>query len=443
MMDSSQFTLNTQHFESLEPIETRSATCDTFRVKLYGKLHFLKRLKPVLASDIRYREALRKEFETGYRLEHPHLVRYVSVDDDSILMEYVDGETLTHRLANNPDYFKKRSNTDKFLRQFLDVISYLHSHQVLHLDLKPDNILLTRINNDLKLIDLGCCYTDTFTDTQGHTNGFAAPEQLNGEMADERTDIYAIGKILEQLPNRSIYNKVIGRCTENNPAKRYQSVEELQHDLSNCHPLRRYMVAAAVLLLVVSVGLFLILRPETTSNVVSRATTQSSIDTQISTKTIPQVPKNVTVQTVPSSNEDVYSSITQDPIDMLSSTRTIPPVPKNSVVQTSPSSQADNTIQMKKDLDRLIDRAYKTTISSFCDSVFPSPSVGKQWSQASGEFHYQILQIGAQLFRKYPKLEESTIHQEAESRFQSLVTYVFNRMRENGEKKLESKKDNQ
>ncbi len=51
-------------------MDTQGATCDTFRVKLYGKLHFLKRLKPELAGDIRYQEALRKEFETGYRLEH-------------------------------------------------------------------------------------------------------------------------------------------------------------------------------------------------------------------------------------------------------------------------------------------------------------------------------------------------------------------------------------
>lgn len=258
MMDSSQFTLNTQHFESLESIETQSATCDTYRVKLYGKLHFLKRLKPAFANDIRYREALRKEFETGYRLEHPHLVRYVSMDDDSILMEYVDGETLTHRLANDPDYFKKRNNTDKLLRQLLDVISYLHSHQVLHLDLKPDNILLTRINNDLKLIDLGCCYTDTYTDTQGHTNMFAAPEQLNGETADERTDIYAIGKILEQLPNRSIYNKVIERCTENNPVKRHQSVEELRAAVFRHTSFRRSLLIIAVLSVIAVILYFLV-----------------------------------------------------------------------------------------------------------------------------------------------------------------------------------------
>ena len=164
MMDSSQFTDNPSRFETFEQVETQGATCDTFRVKLYGKLHFLKRLKAEHTGDIRYMEALRKEFETGYHLEHPHLVRYISLDNDSILMDYVDGETLTQYLAKHPDDFKDQKNTDKFLRQLLDVVGYLHGHQVLHLDLKPDNILLTRINNDVKLIDFGFCYTDSFVE---------------------------------------------------------------------------------------------------------------------------------------------------------------------------------------------------------------------------------------------------------------------------------------
>lgn len=229
-MESSQFSDGQSPFESIEQIDAHGATCDSFRVKLYGKLHFLKRLKPQFAGDIRYQEALRKEFETGYRLEHPNLVRYISLTDDGILMEYVDGETLSQRVAAHPEYFTKQ-NTDKFLHQLLDAVACLHSHQVLHLDLKPDNVLLTRINSDVKLIDLGCCYTDTFADTPGRTNAYAAPEQLSGGSVDERTDIYAIGKILERLPHHDINNKVIARCTASLPEERYQSVRELQDAL--------------------------------------------------------------------------------------------------------------------------------------------------------------------------------------------------------------------
>ena len=148
-MESSQFSDNQSRFDAIEQMESQGGTCDTFRVKLYGKLHFLKRLKAEYAGDIRYQEAFRKEFETGYRLEHPNLVRYLSLDKDGILMEYVDGETLSQRLTKNPDYFKQRKNSDKLIRQLLSALQYLHNHQVLHLDLKPDNILLTRLPNAL------------------------------------------------------------------------------------------------------------------------------------------------------------------------------------------------------------------------------------------------------------------------------------------------------
>lgn len=260
-MESSQFSDSGSRFEAVEQLEAQGATCDTYRVKLYGKLHFLKRLKPEVAGDIRYQEALRKEFETGYQLEHPNLVRYISLDDDYILMEYVDGETLSTRLATQPDYFRNRKNTDKFLHQLLDVVGYLHSHQVLHLDLKPDNILLTRIGSDVKLIDLGCCYTDTFPDTTGRTVAFAAPEQLTNGVVDVRTDIYAIGRILECLPDHNIYNKVIARCTAPDPTTRYQTISDLQDALSARRP-HTFWPVLMLLVVVLSIGYFIFTRQQ-------------------------------------------------------------------------------------------------------------------------------------------------------------------------------------
>jgi tRNA A-37 threonylcarbamoyl transferase component Bud32 len=255
-VESSQFSDSGSRFEAVEQLETQGATCDTFRVKLYGKLHFLKRLKAEYRGDIRFQEALRKEFETGYRLEHPNLVRYISLDGDSILMEYVDGENLTQRLATQPDYFRKQKNADKFVRQLLEAVGYLHSHQVLHLDLKPDNILLTCINSDVKLIDLGCCYTDAFPDTTGHTDAFAAPEQLTNGVVDIRTDIYAIGRILECLPDHLKYNKVIVRCTAPDPAARYQTISDLQDALS-ARRTHFFWPVLMLLVVVMSIGYFI------------------------------------------------------------------------------------------------------------------------------------------------------------------------------------------
>lgn len=218
-METSEFSNNQPSFSDAELLPVSGSTCDCYRVKLYGKLHFMKRLKPELMTDPRYVLALQKEFETGYRLDHPHLVRYLSKGDDYLLTEYVDGETLKQFVISHPDYFKSRKNANRFLSQLLEVVGYLHQHQIVHLDLKPDNILITRIGYDVKLTDLGFCYSDIFADTTGRTDSFAAPEQMEGRTIDERADIYAIGRILETLPLPYIYNKVKNSCLQEDPLK--------------------------------------------------------------------------------------------------------------------------------------------------------------------------------------------------------------------------------
>lgn len=387
-MESSQFTDSQPSFESLEPLETQGATCDTFRVKLYGKLHFLKRLKPEFTNDIRYQEAFRKEFETGYRLEHSNLVRYISLTDDGILMEYIDGETLTQCLANHPDYFKK-NNTDKFLRQLLDVVGYLHSHQVLHLDLKPDNILLTRINNDVKLIDLGCCYTDTFTDTQGRTNRYAAPEQLSGE-PDVRTDIYAIGKILELLPHSNIYNKVIARCTAPDKTVRYQSVEKILHDINHQKRNYRYVAAfiAAIVALIICITL---LHHQQEVAPVIQTLPNDSIARQYSSSTVEPEPKQ--------------------PLDVSS----------NPVSSTNPD--VSSIEQLRKDIQKSILPKFNVTIGALSDSVMPGT---EEWAEACHAFEPMITESLKELIESHQSIPMEAVAKEYNDYVQSLITLKMN-----------------
>ncbi len=79
-MDSTSSFSEVQHtFPDAELLQVGGSTCECYRVKLYGKLHFLKRLKPQLRTHPQYVAALQKEFETGYSLDHPHLVRTPTV----------------------------------------------------------------------------------------------------------------------------------------------------------------------------------------------------------------------------------------------------------------------------------------------------------------------------------------------------------------------------
>ena len=235
-MDNSSFSDSQRVFPDAERLPVEGATCEGYRVKLYGKLHFLKRLKPKFSTNPRYVAAIQKEFETGYNLEHPHLVRYIACGDDYLLMEWVDGLTLDEFAKQNPDFFKNEADVRRLLGELLDVLQYLHSHQIVHLDLKPENIIITRIGNELKLTVLGFCYTDTYTDTMGRTDSFAAPEQLNGDgSVDQRTDIFAVGRIISSLPCAKRYRSVIERCTKHDKEERYPSAAALKKALNKRH----------------------------------------------------------------------------------------------------------------------------------------------------------------------------------------------------------------
>ncbi|MBR7012078.1 MAG: protein kinase, partial [Muribaculaceae bacterium] len=166
-------------------------TCTCSTVKQHGRLLLKKQLLPEKAADQRHRQALEKEFEIGYALNHPNIPRYLEWHDDYILMEYVDGLTLTDFVRQHPAYFKQEKQVRQFLDELLSTVDYLHRHQVLHLDLKPDNIMMTHIGNHVKLIDLGYCYQDGFPFSTGGTPGYAAPEKEK----TPASDIYSLGRI--------------------------------------------------------------------------------------------------------------------------------------------------------------------------------------------------------------------------------------------------------
>lgn len=392
-MDSSSFSDIQPIYPDAELLPVGGSTCDCYRVKLYGKFHFMKRLKPELRTDPRYVSAMQKEFETGYRLEHPHLVRYVSKGDDYLLTEYVDGENLRTFTDSHPDYFKSRKNADRFMRQLLDVVGYLHQHQVVHLDLKPDNILITRIGYDVKLTDLGYCYTDTYTDTMGRTDKYAAPEQLNGlSKVDARTDIYAIGKILQTLPCAHIYNKVIARCTAEDPSKRYQTVDDLSKAINT--PNYRKWLWLLPLLLMVAIGLYLYW-PRTISVAPSTTTTTiSSSKDSVAAKTDTVAPSTL-------SESEPTSKSRQE----------VAPQPP---MQTAPPEEEtlSDTLNLRQELQRRIAPLYQKALGSYNDSAFNR--INEQYYfRREIEFEESIIPLYTELWNKYKdKVSKHTMQSE-------------------------------
>ena len=188
-----------------ERLVSFGATCLAYKVEVEGRQQFVKCLRPEFRGNPVYVALFTKEFVVGKTLSHPNLVSYneMRTDDSGVMMllDYVAGETLTQRLQRQPDYFLKSDNLFRFAKQLLSCLEYIHSHQVVHLDLKPDNIMLTQVDGDVKVLDLGFCYSDTYSTTIGKTDRFAAPEQLDDALGgfDARTDLYAFGRILQEI----------------------------------------------------------------------------------------------------------------------------------------------------------------------------------------------------------------------------------------------------
>jgi len=277
-----------------EKLASTGGTCDTYRVRINGKWHFLKRPKGEMSSNPLYITAFEREFDIGYRLEHKSLVRYIDKGIDQqgiyILTEMIDGCTLDEFVAKNPKYFKNKKHVGRFVSQMLDVLDYLHNNQVLHLDLKPSNIIITRTGHNVKLVDLGFAYSDCYQDiAAGMTRKYAAPEQLNGGEVGPWTDIYAFGIVLLSLFNNekpqdalqsvpSYCRKFVKKCVENDYDQRFATVADAQHFLSK-HQFRRKIIVGILISIASLLILFLIfwnvLHTDSTS--VPKATNESRV----------------------------------------------------------------------------------------------------------------------------------------------------------------------
>lgn len=211
------------------PLPVRSTRYLYFKSMRHGLLNFVKRPSPEYAADMLTVEALRKEFLLCYPLSHPSLVRYIAFENSSLYEEFVDGMTLREMI----DCDDKRLRNPRFLlsvaRQLFNVLDYIHRQGILHLDIKPENLMITRIGNTLKLIDFSCASSATSDMTAGFTPGYKAPEQ--GETVDScATDLYLAGKVVELLARRENstrkWKSFISKAIATEPSQRFQSAEE-------------------------------------------------------------------------------------------------------------------------------------------------------------------------------------------------------------------------
>lgn len=232
--DSDEGFYLSSEFRDLTPIhESEHGHSRVFRAQRMGKWHVLKCLKPQFADSPDYRALLRKEFELGYNLNHPNIVRTIGMEEVEslgvcIVMEYVEGTTLNDFLASHGHDAQQE---EQMVRQLCGALAYIHARQMVHRDLKPSNILITDNGHNVKLIDFGLADSDSFAilKQSAGTRRYAAPEQLQtGATVDGRADFYALGKILSELPFQSPkLQRIAHRCLQTDREKRFQNADEI------------------------------------------------------------------------------------------------------------------------------------------------------------------------------------------------------------------------
>lgn len=200
-----------------------------YRQRRFGVLHFVKKIAPDYLGDLVTEESLKKEFQIGYGLNHPAIVRYLSYENGCLYEEYIEGDTLRELIDSKDLRLRKPYFIKNLCRQLLEGMAYLHDNGLVHLDLKPENIMITRIGENVKIIDLGAAVSSSFDSTPGFTTSYRAPEQIEGT-PDHRTDIYQSGLIIKELAeaggNASTWRKFIDKATQSDPAHRFDSCRE-------------------------------------------------------------------------------------------------------------------------------------------------------------------------------------------------------------------------
>lgn len=225
----------------------------------------VKLLHPSLIEGLG-EDFFRREGEVLARLTHPAIARLydAGVTPDGqpyLVLEYVDGVPLNRWLAEQRPSLTRRL---ELLERIGDAVAHAHAHGIVHRDIKPANLIITAVD-EVKLLDFGIALlvdeitpggngttvetpsamsTDapipgsgTSSDTvHPFTPRYAAPEQLHGGAITTATDVYALGRILDELldglrPVPTDLQAVVARATKRAPDERYPTVAELTQEL--------------------------------------------------------------------------------------------------------------------------------------------------------------------------------------------------------------------
>jgi eukaryotic-like serine/threonine-protein kinase len=197
----------------LEGVIGRGGMAEVYRARdlRLDRIVAIKTLRPDLARDATFQARFRREAQSAASLNHPSIVAVYDTGEDMstgvpvpyIVMEYVDGRTVRDLLIEGHRLLPER--TLEIVGGTLRALEYSHQAGIVHRDIKPGNIMVTR-NGDIKVMDFGIARamsdaqaTMTQTAQVIGTAQYLSPEQARGERVDARSDLYSTGCLMYEL----------------------------------------------------------------------------------------------------------------------------------------------------------------------------------------------------------------------------------------------------
>ena len=260
---------------------------DVYKAKdhILSRFVAIKVLKQEFSEDSSFVTKFRAEAQSAAGLEHPNIVNIYDVGSENglyyIVMEYVEGITLKTYIEKKGQLSFKESASIAI--QVARGIEAAHNKNIIHRDIKPQNIIIST-DGKVKVTDFGIAKATSSNTISSDVMGsvhYASPEQARNGFVDGRSDIYSLGIVMfemvtgrvpfdgdttvavalqhlqEEIARPSIYapdlpisfEKIILKCTQKTPDRRYQTIEELLTDIrrSLAHPDEDFVTIAPLI----------------------------------------------------------------------------------------------------------------------------------------------------------------------------------------------------